>query len=103
MPQWLARVDHAFSWLHFERLFLGRHKFCHFRIWYRDALSSYVQEILLDPRSLARPYVQRNSLEALVRNHVRGTGNYTTEIHRLLTLELLHRHFLDPVSSLQVA
>ncbi len=103
MPQWLARVDHAFSWFHFERLFLGRHKFCHFRIWYRDALSSYVQEILLDPRSLARPYVQRNSLEALVRSHVRGTGNYTTEIHRLLTLELLHRHFLDPLSSLQAA
>jgi len=38
MPQWMARVDHSFSALHLERLFLGWHKFSHFRVWYRDAL-----------------------------------------------------------------
>ena len=36
MPQAVARVDHALSALHLERLFLGRHKVFHFRIWYRD-------------------------------------------------------------------
>src|SRR5262249_25939233 len=41
MPQWLARVDHALSPLHLERLFLGRHKFCHYRVWYRDTLAGY--------------------------------------------------------------
>ncbi len=95
MPQWLARVDHAFSLFHFERLFLGRHKFCHFRVWYRDRLASYVREILLDSRSLSRPYIQRNALERLVQGHLKGDRNYTTEIHRLLTLELQHRLFLD--------
>ena len=95
MPQWLARIDHVLSPLHLERLFLGRHKFCHFRVWYRDALSKYIREILLDPRTLSRPYLHRHALEAIVRDHLRGDRNYTTEIHRLLTLELQHRLFLD--------
>jgi asparagine synthase (glutamine-hydrolysing) len=95
MPQWLARTDHALARLHLERFFLGRHKFAHFRVWYRDNLSSYVQEILLDPRTLSRPYIERNGLETIVKAHVKGTRNHTTEIHRLLTLELQHRLFLD--------
>ena len=48
MPQWLARLDHAFAPLHLERLFIGRHKFHHFRVWYRDELSRSVKEMLLD-------------------------------------------------------
>ena len=51
----VARVDHVLSGLHFERLFLGRHKYYHFRVWYRDALSKYVREMLLDPAALSRP------------------------------------------------
>jgi len=56
MPQLASRVDHLVSWLHLERLFLGRHKYYHFRVWYRDALSKYVREMLLDERTLSRPY-----------------------------------------------
>ena len=95
MPQWLAGIDHTFKSFHLERLFLGRHKFCHFRVWYRDSLAAYVREILLDSRSLNRPYVQRNALESIVAGHLKGNRNYTTEITRLLTLELQHRLFLD--------
>lgn len=95
MPQWLARVDHLFSPFHLERLFLGRHKLYHFRIWYRNTLSDYVREVLLDPRTLARPYLERKGVEAVVSGHLKGNRNYTTEIHRLLSLELIHRLFLD--------
>lgn len=95
MPPWLSRIDHALSPFHLERLFLGRHKFCHYRIWYRDALAPYVREMLLDSRTLSRPYVHRGVLESLVKQHVQGVANFTTEIHRLLTLELQHRIFLD--------
>lgn len=95
MPQWLAEVDHVLSPLHLERLFLGRHKFNHYRVWYRDQLSKYVKEILLDPRTLSRPYIQAQVLEEIVDHHVKGDRNYTTEISRLLTLELQHRLFLD--------
>jgi asparagine synthase (glutamine-hydrolysing) len=95
MPHWVARIDHLFSRLHFERLFLGRHKFYHFRVWYREALSKYVREMLLDPRALSRPYLERNGLETIVRGHLKGDRNYTAEIHKVLTLELVHRLFVD--------
>jgi len=95
MPQWMARIDHLFAPLHLERLWLGRHKVFHFRVWYRDQLANYVCEMLLDKRSLARPYVVSKKVQAIVKGHLRGDCNYTTEIHRLLTLELTHRLFLD--------
>jgi asparagine synthase (glutamine-hydrolysing) len=95
MPQWAARIDHLFSVFRLERLFIGWHKFHHFRIWYRDALSAYVREILLDQRTLSRPYLERRGVHAMVAGHLKGTRNYTTEIHKVLTLELLHRLFLD--------
>jgi asparagine synthase (glutamine-hydrolysing) len=98
MPQALARFDHALSGLRLERLFLGRHKFYHFRLWYRDRLAAYVREMLLDPKTLSRPYVDRKTVEAVVNGHVKGTENHTTEIHKLLTLELLHRLFIDESS-----
>jgi asparagine synthase (glutamine-hydrolysing) len=96
MPQRVARIDHLFSRFHLERLFLGRHKFNHFRVWYRDALSEYVRQMLLDSRTLSRPYLDRNQVEIIVQGHLKGDRNYTTEIHQLLTLELLHKLFLDP-------
>jgi asparagine synthase (glutamine-hydrolysing) len=95
MPQWLAKIDHRLAWLHPERIFLGRHKFNHFRVWYRDALSGYVRDMLLDQRALSRPYLDRAGVEATVKGHLKGDRNYTSEIHQLLTLELIHRIFVD--------
>jgi asparagine synthase (glutamine-hydrolysing) len=95
MPQWLARLDHALSPLRPEQVFLGRHKPFHFRVWYRDTLAGYVSEMLLDSRALSRPYIERKRLEAIVQGHLKGDQNYTTELHKLLTLEILHRLFLD--------
>ena len=80
---------------HLERLFLGRHKTFHFRVWYRDALAGYVQDILFDPRSLSRPYLDRKGLEAVVRGHLKGDRNYTSEIHKFLALEIFTRLFVD--------
>jgi asparagine synthase (glutamine-hydrolysing) len=97
MPQWLARVDYTLSPFRLERLFLGRHKYSHFRIWYRDSLAKYVQQILLDSTSLKRWFVNRSVVERLVARHVTGEGNYTFEIHKLLTLELLHRSLIDQI------
>jgi len=95
MPQWAAKADHLLSSLRLERLFLGRQKFYHFRVWYRDQLSAYVREILLDPRTMSRPYVSPKKVEEVVQGHLTDGRNYTTEIHKLLTLELIHRLFLD--------
>lgn len=96
MPQWASRIDSALSPMHFDRLFLGRHKVSHFRTWYRDGLSEYVREILLDRRTLSRPYLEPNAVQTIVDGHTKQGLNHTTAIHKLLTLELIHRLFFDP-------
>jgi asparagine synthase (glutamine-hydrolysing) len=51
--------------------------------------------MLLDPRTLSRPYLQKKTVEWVVEGHLKGGLNYTAAIHKLLTLELLQRLFLD--------
>jgi asparagine synthase (glutamine-hydrolysing) len=95
MPQSVARIDHFLSRLRLERLFLGRHKLLHFRIWYRDRLAEYVRQMLLDPLTLSRPYLNKKTVETVVTSHLNGSQNHTVTIHKLLTLELLQRLFLN--------
>jgi asparagine synthase (glutamine-hydrolysing) len=95
MPQWLARLDHAFAPLRLERLFVGRHKFHHFRIWYRDELSRWLKEMLLDSGARTRPYLRANSVEAMLRAHSTGQRNYAFEIHKILTLEFIQRRLIE--------
>jgi asparagine synthase (glutamine-hydrolysing) len=95
MPQWLARVDHAFSPLQFERLFLGRHKFHHFRVWYRDQLSQWLMETLLDSSVRSKTYLRANSLESMLKAHIEGRQNYAFEIHKILTLEFIQRKLIE--------
>jgi asparagine synthase (glutamine-hydrolysing) len=95
MPQWATRMNSWVSPLHLDRIFLGRHKFLHYRAWYRGVLAGYVQEILLDSRTLSRPFLERRNLAAMVKGHVQGKRNSTTAIHKLLTMELLFRQFFD--------
>jgi asparagine synthase (glutamine-hydrolysing) len=95
MPQWLAKLDHIFAPFHLEKLFLGRHKVAHFRVWYRDELSPWLREILLDPGARSRPYVRANSVEAMLRAHSTGQRNYTSEIHKILTVEFIQRKLIE--------
>ena len=95
MPQWLARIDHLLAPLHLERMFLGRHKYYHFRVWYRDELSRYISDVLLDPRTLSRSYLDGRCVEDLVTAHVKGHRNFTSEIHKLLTSEFIQRQLIE--------
>src|SRR6516165_1210048 len=95
MPQWFARADHTLAPLRLENLFLGRHKFHHFRVYYRDELAGYLKEVLLDPRTLGRPFLDGHRVEGIIRGHVGGYRNYTTEIHKLLSIELMQRQLIE--------
>jgi asparagine synthase (glutamine-hydrolysing) len=95
MPQRFAAVAGPLLPRCAERLFLGRQKFCHFKTWYRRELAPYVCEILLDPRTLARPWYPGHAIERIVQGHTSGSRNYTREIHKVLSLELLQRQLLD--------
>ena len=95
MPQWLAKVDRVLASLHLERLFLGQQKYYHFRIWYRRELAADVKSVLLDSRALQRPYLNGKKVEAMVLAHTRGTGNFTLEIHKLMSAELIQRQLIE--------
>lgn len=95
MPQWLARLDHIFAPLRLERLFLGRHKVAYFRVWYRDELSRWLREILLDSDARSRPYLRPGSLEKILKAHSSGQRNCTFEIHKILTLEFIQRKLIE--------
>jgi asparagine synthase (glutamine-hydrolysing) len=95
MPQWLASIDGMLAPLHLENLFLGRNKFYHFRVWYRDKLSQYLKDILIDSRTRNRPYLDGRRLEKIVLRHIEGKRNYTDEIHKVLTVELIQRQLVE--------
>jgi asparagine synthase (glutamine-hydrolysing) len=95
MPHWLAKLDHRFRTLHLERLFLGHHKIDHYRTWFRSKLSDYVREILLDRRAADRPYLNKEFLKEMVEGHMNGFQNYTSEINRTITAELIHRLLIE--------
>lgn len=91
MPHWLAKVDRAIAPLRIERFFLGQQKFAHFRTWYRHQLADTVRQVMLDPATLQRPYLERWRVEQMVNAHISGAGNYTLEIHKLITSEMIER------------
>jgi asparagine synthase (glutamine-hydrolysing) len=95
MPHWLAMLDYTLRPLHLERLILGRHKIEHYRKWFRDKLSDYVREILLDKQSLHRPYLNGKYLEDMVHSHLRGDRNYLNEINKTITVELIQRLLIE--------
>lgn len=94
-PRWVPALDRALLGRTLERTFVGIHKFTHFSLWYRQQLADYVRAMLFDSRTLGRPYLVAREVEAMVDRHVQGEGNYTPAIHKILTLELIHRLFID--------
>jgi asparagine synthase (glutamine-hydrolysing) len=95
MPDWLVKTDRLLGPLRPERLFLGVQKYCHFRPWYRHELASFVRDIVLDRRTLSRPYWDRKVVERQVKAHLAGAGNCTLEIHKLLSTEIIQRRLIE--------
>ncbi len=94
MPVWLARATQATSRLRWETLFLGRHKFYHFRVWYRDRLAAAVRAACThDAANLGNCY-RDGTAQRLADEHLSGRRNRTLELHQLLTTQLIERLFL---------
>jgi asparagine synthase (glutamine-hydrolysing) len=95
MPHWATKLDTLCMMLNGGRPLFGSQKFEYYRIWYRREVAEWVKQILLDPRTLARPYFDRHSLEMMVQTHTKGTRNYSGEITKALSLELTHRLLVE--------
>lgn len=94
-PRWLSRMDRGMLGRQLERSFVGRHKFTHLCLWYRNELAGYLREMLLDPRTQKRDFVNGAVLEKMLNEHLTGTENHTSDLTRILTLEHLHRSLID--------
>jgi asparagine synthase (glutamine-hydrolysing) len=92
----LAMIDyHVLSPLKLNRLFLGLADYRHYRIWSRDVFSGFIKAILLDERTLSRPFWNRSYLEKAVRSHMAGRKNRLNEIEKALSLELIYRTLVE--------
>ena len=67
-------------------------------MWFRDELSAFVREGLLDSRACSRAYLDAGFLKKMVEEHTAGRANYTYPIQRVLAAELLQRTLLEQQS-----
>lgn len=65
-----------------------------YNTWFRTVLREWVEDTLLDRRSLERGYVKAEHVRQLVKEHMNGK-NHTIKLGSLLSLELWHRQAID--------
>jgi asparagine synthase (glutamine-hydrolysing) len=58
-------------------------------------MRKFFQDVLLDKRTLNRPYFKAEFITRLVDEHMQGKKDYTKQLCTLLTFELWHRIFID--------
>lgn len=96
MTHTIAKMDqHLLRPLHIDGCIRGNEFFRHYRTWFRDELSSFVQEVILDSRTKNRPYWDERFLEKIVSDHINGKANYMLELRKILTVELIHRQLIE--------
>jgi len=80
-----------------KNIFEDTRNYADYDDWMREnkKLREYILDILLDERTLARPYFNPNCIKEILDLHMSGKKNYSELIGRLLTFELWHRQFLD--------
>ncbi len=66
--------------------------------WFRQELSGYVREVLLDATAVGRGYFKREAVEALIDEHVQRRYDHGYRLWALLMLELWHNQFVDEPS-----
>jgi asparagine synthase (glutamine-hydrolysing) len=64
-----------------------------YETWLRTELKDWVRDLLLDSKTLARGYFNRECIEYLLRENLHS-GRYAKEVFSLALLELWHREFL---------
>ncbi len=63
--------------------------------WFKDRLRPLVEEVLNDPRTLARGLFRPEQIRGMVDRHLSGQTNHTREIRALLAVELWFRTCID--------
>jgi len=75
--------------------FIDPHPIADINYWYRTELRDFVENILLDSETLARPYFNQKYIAELIRAHMTGKKNLADMLGALVTFEFWHRMFFD--------
>jgi len=94
-PNWIVRCESALRGVPGIFYLTGFHKFEHYRRWYREELRDFVGDLLLEPRTLQRPYFDGVRLARAVNAHLQGNANHADVVTKTLTIELVMRRLLD--------
>jgi asparagine synthase (glutamine-hydrolysing) len=95
MPQWLAAAVRAVPALSPEKLFLGRHKYQHFRKWLTADLAPFLKDFAAAAGDLPA-FFDRTAVRAMIDDHIEGRRNYLLEIDKALTITLVRKLFFRP-------
>ncbi len=92
----VSRIDSVvLAPLRLDRLVFGCEFYRHYNRWFRRELAPYLQSVLLDPRTLSRPYWNGRVLARMLDEHIRGRRRWLSELRKVLTLELVHRLLVE--------
>jgi asparagine synthase (glutamine-hydrolysing) len=94
-PSRYARPISLMRALHLDTVFMGRHIFSRYGRWLQAELAGYTKAVLLDGRTLTRPYLNGKALERMVLDHITGRRSHVVEINKALTIELVQRLLVE--------
>jgi asparagine synthase (glutamine-hydrolysing) len=72
----------------------GRRPYKDYDRWFRTLLRPWIEDVLLDRRTLDRGYFRPDYVRQLVASHMNG-ANHAVRLGALATIELWHRQFID--------
>jgi asparagine synthetase B (glutamine-hydrolysing) len=76
--------------IHYPR----RRPYQDYRTAFRTTMRPWIEDTLLDQRTLERGYFKPQTIRRLVAEHMAG-ANHTVKLGALMTLELWHRRFME--------
>ena len=92
LPHWLSSFDRLFDLVDSRARLFGRHKFLHYRKWFRRELAEYIAGTLKEVQTRrSSPFWNFGFLETLAHGHINGRRNYVHEIDAVLTLDAVDR------------
>lgn len=91
-----AKTGQVCSWTGSPtRLSFGEARLSRFRAWFRHELAGFVKDILLDPRTTGRSYLDAKQTARVLEEHLAGRNDHAATIAKLLTLELAQRLLIE--------
>jgi len=99
-PSWLSPVEPVFRHVTSTLKIIGRHKYLHYRSWFRHELASYLRSLINDSQTQSR-FWNCDFLRQMANEHINGHKNYILEIDAVLTLEAVERLLIRGLSSQQ--